>query len=363
MPNDAFVPADSFINEDKLNFVFTDCPLNIALRQISSKTNVSFSIPSGFGAVPVSGFYKNSSLDSIVSGLASSANLRARFVSDSTILFSSDDDVEKITLTTPAPFMSSDHLRNDENINSVLVNGVLVCSGERQLVKDYVKSINKINNDFVKSYACEVNIVRVSRSVYADVAAELRLSTTNILTFSSFTDLVSLIARADLNFNRAKQVLTSYVYLTEGQTSSLDVGTVRQRELRNISNEGYTTTSGYKEFRDGLQLKLTCSAISETLYVLDTDVSQSRFRDTSSGSDVVPINDTSEVKSSRAIVADDKYCVLASLSDNNKGSGAELFGITKNDVDQMILVFAKVKRVNPSLFGSRVIDIIDIDSL
>lgn len=363
MISDNFIETSSPITTARYNFAFRSCPFGLALRQISEASNVSFSYPASLAGVVIDGIYKDVSLDDVLSGIASSAGVVPRWVSDNTILFYSSDSVERVSLVVPAPFLEEGNIRNDENLTSSLVNGVLSVSGERSVVKDYIRSINNLNDTFVKSYAVEINLFRINRSVFADISARLNFTSSNILSVSSLEEIISVVASADANFNRSKQVLSSFLYLTEGQESSLDVGTVRQRELRNISNEGYTTTSGYKEFRDGFQLTMSCSAVGNGIYILTSNIIQSKFRDSQSSSDIVPINDTSEVKSSKVLVADDRYCVLASLSETLNVNGGELFGLSKSSGNNLILVFAKVKRVNPSTFGRRLIDIIDIDSI
>lgn len=363
MISDNFIETTSSITTARYNFAFRSCPFGLALRQISEASNVSFSYPASLASVVIDGIYKDVSLDDVLSGIASSAGVVPRWVSDNTILFYSSDSVERVSLVVPAPFLEEGNIRNDENLTSSLVNGVLSVSGERSVVKDYIRSINNLNDTFVKSYAVEINLFRINRSVFADISARLNFTSSNILSVSSLEEIISVVASADANFNRSKQVLSSFLYLTEGQESSLDVGTVRQRELRNISNEGYTTTSGYKEFRDGFQLTMSCSAVGNGIYILSSNIIQSKFRDSQSSTDIVPINDTSEVKSSKVLVADDRYCILASLTENINVNGGELFGISRSGANNLILVFAKVKRVNPSTFGRRLIDIIDIDSI
>lgn len=350
--------------EDFGSFAFKQCPLSVVVQEISRVYNVSCIISNSIAGVCVDGVFKNLSLDMVVSSVSRSANLTSHFISDRCVVFTSADnagDVESVIVTCPAPFMDMDAIRTDEKINCQLLNGVLIISGERNDVKNYIRAINELNNNFVKSYAVEINIVRISRSNYFDLAADLKLSTQNLLTLTSLTDLVSLVASVDGNFDRNNQMVSSFLYLTEGQESSLDVGTVRQRELRNISTEGYTSTSGFKEFRDGLELKLSCSALSNGLYCLQSDITQSKFRESSDKNDIVPINDTSAVKSNRVIVADNRYCVLAALNDTSNIVGLRFFGGTRSDSDSMIIIFCKVKRVNPSTFGSNIFDIIALD--
>ena len=347
-----------------VNFVFDKCPLNLAVKQICSVHHVSISFPSDAANSPVYGHFKNLSLDSAISALAGSCGLVSHGVgSDCFVLLpSSNEKSDNITLYVDAPFFDFASYQTTEFVNVQMLGSCLVVSGPREFVKDYIRSVQAINKRLTRSYACELSVVRTTSKTYLDVAADLKFKSSSILAASDISDILEIFANADATFNRSKQVSISMLYLSEGQESSLDIGSVRQREMRSISSEGYTSTSGYKEFRDGLQVKLKVSALSNDLFVLTSNISQSKFRDTSDSADVVPINDTSEINSARVIVHNGAVSLLASLSDSSYNSGSRLLGVQRGEGYDLILFFCVVKRVNPSDFGS-VLTRIDIDSL
>lgn len=347
-----------------VNFVFDNCPLSLSIKQICSIHHVSISIPSDAANAPVVGHFKGVSLDSALSAIASSCGLVSRGLGPNCFIFVRNDTErpDNLTLFVDAPFFDLTDFKVTELVNVQMMGSVLVVSGSREFVKDYVRCVQDINKRLTRSYACELSVVRTTSKTYLDVAADLKFKTSSILAASDITDILEVFANADASFNRSKQVSISMLYLSEGQESSLDIGSVRQRELRTISSEGYTSTSGYKEFRDGLQVKLKVSALSEKLFVLSSNISQSKFRDSSDAADVVPINDTSEINSARVIVSDGAVSLLASLSDSSYNSGSRLLGVQRGEAYDLILFFCVVKRVNPSDFGS-VLSNIDIDLL
>lgn len=347
-----------------VNFVFDNCPLNLAIKQICSIHHVSVSFPADAADAVVHGHFKNVSLDSAISAIASTCGLVCHGMGAQCFILlpNSNEKPDNITLYVDAPFFDLTAYQSTEFVNVQMLGSCLVVSGAREFVKDYVRSVQSINKRLTRSYACELSVVRTTSKTYLDVAADLKFKTSSILSASDITDVLEVFANADATFNRSKQVSISMMYLSEGQESSLDIGSVRQREMRSISSEGYTSTSGYKEFRDGLQVKLKVSALSNDLFVLTSNISQSKFRDTSDSADVVPINDTSEINSARVIVYNGAVSLLASLSDSSYNSGSRLLGVQRGEGYDLILFFCVVKRVNPSDFGS-LLSRIDIDSL
>lgn len=347
-----------------VNFVFDKCPLSLAVKQICSVNHVSISFPSDVADAPVYGHFKNVSLDTAITALAGSAGLVCHGVGAEcfVLLHDSDGKPDNVTLYVDAPFFDMTAYQSTEFVTVQMLGSCLVVSGPREYVKDYVRSVQAINKRLTRSYACELSVLRTTSKTYLDVAADLKFKASSILDVSDITDILEIFANADATFNRSKQVSISMLYLSEGQESSLDIGSVRQREMRTISSEGYTSTSGYKEFRDGLQVKLKVSALSNDLFVLTSNISQSKFRDTSDSADVVPINDTSEINSARVIVYNGAVSLLASLSDTSYNTGSRLLGVQRGDGYDLILFFVVVKRVNPSDFGS-VLSRIDIDTL
>lgn len=347
-----------------VNFVFDNCPLSLAIKQICSVHHVSVSIPSDAADSVVYGHFKGLSLDTTLGAIASSAGLVCRGLGPNCYLFvhTDNDRPDNLTLFVDAPFFDLTEFKPSDLVNVQLMGSVLVVTGSREFVKDYVRCVQDINKRLTRSYACELSVVRTTNKTYLDVAADLKFKSSSILAASDITDILEVFANADASFNRSKQVSVSMLYLSEGQESSLDIGSVRQRELRTISSEGYTSTSGYKEFRDGLQVKLKVSALADKLFVLTSNISQSKFRDSSDTADVVPINDTSEINSARVIVSDGAVSLLASLSDSSFNNGSRLLGAQRGAAQDLILFFVVVKRVNPSDFGS-VLSKIDIDLL
>ena len=266
-------------------------------------------------------------------------------------------------MITPAPFLDPDKLPIFEGINVLFQSGYLLITGERELVRDYVKNLQDLNKRLNVSFGCELILVRLSQRVYLDAAAQFQFTSINLLKVTDISQLINIFARLDSHFNRSKQVVNAFAYLSEGQKSTIEVGTVRQRELKHISSEGYVSTSGYQEFKDGLQIELLCNSLSDTLYTLTSTITNSKYRDSSDSNDVLPINDTSKLSSAKAIITDNHYALLASVSERLDSNGAELFGISNQDNESVLMIFVRVKRVNPSCFGMSIIDKIDIDSL
>lgn len=346
-----------------VSIIFHDCPLDMAARQLSAASSLSISVPSDAGELKVYGAFKDQPVDQIIESVARSLDLKVRWISDSFVsLYKSETDINVI-LIVPAPFLDPEKLPTFDSVTAIYQNGFLVVSGERELLKQYVKSIQELNRRLTVSFGCEITLVRVAQRLYLDAAAQFEFTSINLLKVADVSDLISIFARLDAHFNKSKQVINAFAYLSEGQSSLIEVGTVRHRELKHISSEGYVSTSGYQEFKDGLQIELTCNSVSESLYSLTSSITNSKYRDSSDSADVLPINDTSKLTSAKALVSDNHYSILASVSERVSGSGRELVGLSGQDNENVLLIFVRVKRLNPSCFGLSIIDKIDIDSL
>ena len=309
---DLFPEADKMINdnlvlESTVSLIFSDCPLDMAAKQLSSAGGLSLAVPSDASALKVNGAFKNQPVDLVVDSIARSLDLKVRWISDNFVsLYRSDAD-ETLTLVVPAPFFTNEQLPTCESLNISFHGGYLLATGQRDKIRDFIKNIQYLNRRLNVSFGVDLVLVRVSQRVYLDAAAELNLKSVNVLSITDVRDLINIFARLDAHFNKSKQVINAFCYLTEGQKTSLEVGTVRQRELKHISSEGYVSTSGYQEFKDGLLVDLICQSLSDSVYTLSATITNSKYRDSSDSSDVLPINDTSKLTSSKVILTDNNF--------------------------------------------------------
>lgn len=346
-----------------VSVVFSDCRLDLALRQICADAHLSVSCPSDHRETLISGNFYNQPVDAVLESVALSAGLKVRWVSDSfASLYTSDAD-ERIYTVVNCPFLDSESIPSTDNLNVTFAHGQLIICGDRIKTKQFLSAIVELNNNCTVSFGCDLCIVRLSQRAFLNAGVDVNFNTVNLLKLASVSDLINLFVRLDGNFNRSKQIINSFVYLAEGQKTSLEVGSVRQRELKHISSEGYVSTSGYQQFKDGLQIDLTCNSLSEGLFALSSTVENSKFRDSSDGSDVVPINDTSKFTTNKAIVQDGYYALLAVCNESVRSDGLNILGMSSQDGQTVLLIFARVQRFNPSAFGRRVVDLIDIDNL
>lgn len=346
-----------------VSILFNDCALDMAARQLSAASAFSISVPADAVTLKVNGAFKEQPVDQIIESIARSLDLKVRWISDNFVSLYHSETETNIILITPAPFLEPEKLPTFETVNVVYQDGFLIVSGERELLKQYIKVIQELNRRLTVSFGCELILVRVSQKVYLDAAAQFEFSPVNLLKVSDVASLISIFARLDAHFNKSKQVINAFAYLSEGHSSIIEVGTVRHRELKHISSEGYVSTSGYQEFKDGLQIELVCNSVSSSLYSLSSTIENSKYRDSSDSADVLPINDTSKLSSQKAIVSDNHYSLLASVSERVSSNGMELVGLTGQDNENVLLIFVRVKRLNPSCFGLSIIDKIDIDCL
>ena len=363
--NEGFVMSDEkeLVLPSLVSVVFSDCRLDLALRQICSEAHISVSCPSDHRESLISGSFYNQPVDSVLESVALSAGLKVRWVSDSfASLYSSDSD-ERIYTVVNCPFLDRESLPSSDNLNVTFINGQLIVCGDRIKTKQFLVAVSELNKKCSLSFGCDLTIVRISQRAFMEAGVDVNFNTVNLLKLSNVSDLINLFARLDGNFNKSKQVINTFVYLAEGQKTSLEVGSVRQRELKHISTEGYVSTSGYQEFKDGLQIELVCNSLSNDLFSLSSTVENSKFRDSSDDSDVVPINDTSKLTTNKAIVQDGYFSLLAVCNESVTSDGLNILGLSSQDGQTVLLIFARVQRFNPSVFGRRVVDLIDIDNL
>ena len=224
-----------------IDIMFHDCPLELAARQLSAQSKISISVPSDCSSLRVNGVFKNQSVELVVDSVARSLGLKVKWIQDNFVSLYQSETEENIILVTPAPFLESDKIPNFEILNTSLVNGFLIVSGPRDVIRQYVKCIQEMNNQLNVSFGCEITLVRISQKIYLDAAAQFQFSSMNLLAITDVRQLINIFARLDSHFNKSKQVINAFAYLSEGQKTSIEVGSVRQRELKHISNEGYVS--------------------------------------------------------------------------------------------------------------------------
>ena len=92
------------------------------------------------------------------------------------------------------------------------------------------------------------------------------------------------------------------MYLSEGRTASLSVGSELIRSKNSISTEGYSTVSGYERFSDGIEVTLRPARVDSHLISLDVSLSVSKFDDGSITE--IPANEKSSLVSPGVLVTD-----------------------------------------------------------
>jgi len=225
------------------------------------------------------------------------------------------------------------------------------CGSVAVVTADYAK--HKQINDLIEtlryncnqSYLAEIYFLRLKRKDYLDLSADLQTRNIDLLSGGfDLSDLFSAYLRADCNRGSNTVDQRPVIYLTDGQTSVVNVGSEIVRSERSLSSEGVSSVTGYKSFTDGLDLTLTPYKIDSDTLTLDVSLSVSTFDQSDSDSDV-PRSDKTKIESKGQVIRDGAIVYLGSVDRRDSNKGFRLFGGVVNNNADVLSVWLRVRSI------------------
>lgn len=200
----------TFDTAKTISIIFTQCSLDMAARQLSAASSLSIVVPSDAATINVSGTFKDQPVDLVVDSIARALDLRVRWISDDFVTLFRSESETNLILISPAPFVESDKLPTFDGVSATFQGGFLIVSGERELIRQYIKSVQELNKRLTVAFGCELVLVRVAQRVYLDAAAQFQFNAVNLLAVSDVSELINIFARLDANFSKSKQVINPF---------------------------------------------------------------------------------------------------------------------------------------------------------
>lgn len=234
-------------------------------------------------------------------------------------------------------------------------NGEINVVGSSVVVRDTMEVQDAIRNmievlsaNQSSTYLCDIYFLRLKYNDYLNLSAKLEVNSGIDLLEGGFDldELFSLYADGDLKNGRNRVDQRPALLLTDGQETRLTVGSEIVREKRQVSAEGYSTTSGYERFQDGVELSLTPRKVDGGLVALDVNLSISTF-DQSGGdaSDAIPKSDKASVETKGLVVRDSKLNYLGSIDRRDESGGLGLFSFSRTRNSDVLTIWARVREV------------------
>ncbi len=336
------------MTDSKISMSFDQVPFSVAMSEISSVTGVSIVWGQEADKTYISGVYEDVDVSSLLSAIAKRYGLAVSDF-DGVIFLGSPSSSDLVSVVVRCPFIDSTVLSSFQSCLSEV--GKVAQVGNCFLVSDYVLNVKKffrvvdsLREKMGRSYVAELFFIRVKSSALLDLQAKLQAQSVDLFSCSwNFDELFNMMLSVDGNSLYRSIQNTPRLYLSEGRTATLSVGSELVRSRSSVSSEGYSTVSGYEKFTDGIEVTLTPSKLDTNLISLDVSLSVSKF-DSASLTEV-PINEKSAIETPGVLVTDGGMFFLGSLQMSEKSSGINWFGYNKTDSDEIITVWVKIREV------------------
>lgn len=336
------------LTEGKISMTFDQVPFAVAMSEISSVTGVSIVWGQEADRTYISGVYDDVDVSSLLSAIAKRYGLAVTDF-DGVIFLGSPSQSDLVSVVVRCPFIDEIVLPSFQSCLSEV--GKVAQVGNCFLVSDYVLNVRKffrvvdsLREKMGRSYVAELFFIRVKSSALLDLQAKLQTQAVDLFSCSwNLDELFNMMLSVDGNSLFRSIQNTPRLYLSEGRTAKLSVGSELVRSRNSVSSEGYSTVSGYEKFSDGIEVSLTPSKLDSNLISLDVSLSVSKFDEASLTE--VPVNDKSEIVTPGVLVTDGGTFFLGSLQMSEKSKGVNLFGYNQTDSDEIITVWVKIREV------------------
>lgn len=327
---------------------FDQVPFSVAMSEISSVTGLSIVWSQEADKTYISGTFDEVNVNALLLAIGKRYGLAVTDL-DGVIFMGTPSQSDCCSVVVRCPFVDKTLTRTFESCLSE--SGSVVQMGTCYIISDYVYNVKKvlevveaIREKMGRSYIAELYFVRMKSTQLLDIQA--KLSAQNVDIFSCTLNLETLFKMV-LNVEASKGLQTiantPRLYLSEGRTARLTVGSQLVRSRSSVSSEGYSTVSGYDTFNDGIEICLTPSRVDSDLIALDVNLSVSKFN-SDSVSDV-PANDKSEIVSPGVLVTDGGIYFLGSLQMTEKKKSGIILGVNDYQADEIVTVWVKIREL------------------
>lgn len=353
-------PVFRAIPGSKLTFAFNGVPLRDACEEISDASGVDVFCSGEVAETTVSGYFSRREPRDVLPLLATANGLRCVETRGAYVLTSlpttrgAGDDflVSRVYRMPPG-----DERAVESALRSALTkSGEINIVGSSFVVRDTLATQDSIS-DLVDALAqhqssvflCDVYFLRLKYNDYLNLSAKLEVDSSLDLLEGGFDfdELFSLYADGDLKNGKNRVDQRPALLLTDGQETKLEVGSEIVREKKQVSSEGYSSTSGYEKFQDGVVLTLRPRKMGGECVALDVDLSISTFDQSTTGSDssAIPRSDKASIVTKGLIVRDSKMNYIGSIDRRDESKGLGLFSVSRTRNSDVLTIWARIREV------------------
>ena len=336
------------------SFTFKDCPLKHFVLDVADEFGVYVSFGDGLGDSLINGTFTDITINDLLAAVA--VQLGVKYSYDGKIHYLHQSDFSK-------RFLLVGRFSGDENQLTTVLSGLIgnendarySVVGNKFFIHDtaenlklYVNAIKDFDEMSLRSYVAEVFFLRVSNSDLIDAQARLDATGIDILKQTwSIKDLFNCYIDADIQRKSQHVLQRPIIYCSEGKESTLNVGSEITLEKKAISTEGYTSTTGWESFSDGLQIKLLISRMRSNIYQADFDLTISKYDDNGDTvSGILPRVDKTGLNQSGVVITAGEPILLGSLNTQTKKKGFGFITANAGASDESILVFLRVREID-----------------
>jgi hypothetical protein len=330
---------------------FDDISFCNAMSVISSQTGVAIVWSSECDNVIVSGIFENQTVSGILSVIARRCNASLAEVGG-VFYIGSEKKTDNVISVVRLPAADSKEVLDSvktsmSEFGSVSVIGSCLWVSDRiDNVRKVVFAVENLRNRLNRSYIAEVFFIRVREQDLLQLQASLRINQVDIFA-SSFNveQLFSMFVNADGSLGSVSVDHRPVLYLTEGRKSTFEDGSDIVLERKSISPEGYSTTTGYEKFTDGLKITMGLNRINDVTYSLDLDLSVAVFQESEKQTGVVPRTDRSTLQHPGMLVTDGGVYYAGSIRRKTDNNSFGIFTYRNEKLDDILTVWVRVREL------------------
>lgn len=349
----ASVENDAGIREGldgRYSFNYQNCPVGLALRDMFNNASVDYILPGTIPDVSVSGRWEDAPLETIAADVCRQAGLSFNVFNGVYRILSPDgtskgalflqnadsERVEKIAAVISA-----------KEANVVNLDGYVVVSDDFENLCQILRVYRQFQTCQNRRYYVELFFIKHSLEDYLNLEAKLSFKGFDLFSgVSSIADVLSCYASASGAVTNSNLVDVQTLYVSEGNLSTFQVGTTLTRETKQVSEQGYASTSGFEKFSDGVNIGLKVSKIAPNKYNMLINLESSKYRSNVSSLDVVPPNDTAKVENNSLIMDNGKLYLLAELKQVSTGSGFGVVSFNGSNTSSVLSIWGRVRYID-----------------
>jgi type II secretory pathway component GspD/PulD (secretin) len=310
---------------------FASCNFRDGMRQLTELTGCPISWDKSLDNETLDGVFVDQPLNDVLTFLARRLNVS---VSDKEGMYflgtvRSGDMVSAVVRVPP---VSREEL---ESALSSMGSGKATIIGSFIWITDTLDNVQKLIADLdvireksERSYLAEVFFIRVNEDDFLRLTADLRINQVDIFSSAfNISQLFSMFVDADGKLGSTVIDTRPVLLLSEGRKATFEVGNEITKERKALSETGIISTMGYDKFQDGIILSLLLSRVSDERYSLDMELEVSTFDKTDTSS-AIPAKSTSVLKSPGMLIRDGGVVYAGSLK---RRDASKIFGIISFD--------------------------------